>query len=53
MADARHVRKPLVTTRLALADVLPPCADDVGILALGILAAFFGAFVAFLRYDVR
>jgi ABC-type transport system involved in multi-copper enzyme maturation permease subunit len=39
--------------RLILADVLPACANDVGILALGVWAAFFGAFVAFLRYDVR
>jgi ABC-type transport system involved in multi-copper enzyme maturation permease subunit len=39
--------------RLKLAEVLPPVLPDMGILAIGTLLVFFGAFVAFLRYDVR
>jgi ABC-type transport system involved in multi-copper enzyme maturation permease subunit len=39
--------------KLKLAEVLPPVLPDMGILAIGTLLAFLGAFVAFLRYDVR
>jgi ABC-type transport system involved in multi-copper enzyme maturation permease subunit len=36
-----------------LAEVLAPLLPDLGILAIGTLLIFMGAFIAFLRYDVR
>ncbi|HSG99322.1 MAG TPA: ABC transporter permease subunit [candidate division Zixibacteria bacterium] len=37
----------------AFAEVFAPIIPDLGILGFGILVSFAGAFVAFLRYDVR
>jgi hypothetical protein len=36
-----------------LSDVAKPIAADVGLLAFGVMLAFVGSFVSFLRNDLR
>ena len=38
---------------IALPDYVTPALIDIGLLAVFSIIAFAGAFVAFLRYDVR
>ena len=49
VSDMPRFTPPVVPVRAALA----PVVTDLGILGIGILLAFLGAFIAFLRYDVR
>jgi ABC-type transport system involved in multi-copper enzyme maturation permease subunit len=49
ISDMPRYQPPTISYRAALAPMLP----DAGILGIGTLLAFLGAFIAFLRYDLR
>ena len=49
LSDMPRYQAPVQSYEEVLATVVP----DIGILSIGIILAFLGAFVAFLRYDVR
>jgi len=39
--------------KLSLSEMIAPVIPDVGLLGLGLILSFLGAYIAFLRYDVR
>ena len=39
--------------KLRVSEMIAPIIPDAGLLGLGLIFSFLGAFVAFLRYDVR